>query len=195
VFNKYKDASVNLNDSSDGTSDVIKEQGFLKYGKELGVEDDNDMGLMIVSWKIGAEGQWEFKREEFIEGWVGYGCSGEKEMRKRLDEWRAEIQKSDTEFKKFYYFVFDYLKEDKRTTILTEEAVTVWGMLGIDKKWGLWNKWNEFVTKDTKVISRDNWRQFVDFMKAHPDKVDDYDANASWPTLMDSFVEYVGEHP
>jgi len=193
LFNRFKNEGVNLSESGE-TGDVIKGQGFLNYGKELGVEEDTDIGLMILAWKLNAFGQWEFTRDQFVDGWVGYGCSSLVAMRKKLDEFRNELKTKPEEFKKFYFFVFDYLKEDKRTIILTEEALTVWQMLGLDKKWPLWDKWSVYVTKETKAVSRDNWRQFIDFLKAHPEKLENYDANASWPVLMDGFVDYMNEN-
>eukprot|EP01088_Endostelium_zonatum_P003362 TRINITY_DN1456_c0_g1_i1.p1 TRINITY_DN1456_c0_g1~~TRINITY_DN1456_c0_g1_i1.p1 ORF type:complete len:398 (-),score=110.86 TRINITY_DN1456_c0_g1_i1:25-1218(-) len=193
IFNRFKNEGVNLSESGE-TGDVIKGQGFLNYGKEMGVEEDTDIGLMILAWKLNAEGQWEFKREEFVDGWVGYGCSSLAQMKKRLDVWRQELKDKREEFKKFYFFVFDYLKEDKRTIILTEEALTVWQMLGLDKSWPLWDKWAKYIVKEVKAVSRDNWRQYIDFIKAHPEGVDNYDPNASWPVLMDGFVDYINEN-
>lgn len=42
--------------------------------QDLGVVEDTDPGLMLLAFKLGAEAQWEFSREEFINGWTAFGC-------------------------------------------------------------------------------------------------------------------------
>jgi len=190
LFNKYKSLGISLSESGE-TGDTVKGQGFLEYGKALGIQEDNDIGLMILAWKFGAKEQWEFHRDEFVGGWTGYGCATIEKMKSKLQEWRTEVAKSEV-FKKFYYFVFDYLKEDRKTVLSTEDSLTVWVMIGLDKKWALWPKWKEFLEKSQfKAISRDTWRQFYDFTEIHAKSVDDYDAMGSWPTMMDSFVDFM----
>jgi len=192
LFGKYKAQGISLSESGE-TGDVIKGSGFLQYGKDLGVVEDSDPGLMILAWKLDAKEQWEFNREEFVNGWVGYSCATLEAMKKRLSEWREDLKKTD-HFRKFYFFVFDYLKEERKTIIMTEDAQMVWQMLGLDKRWAMWEKWVAYLAQSqTKSISRDNWRQFYDFINAHPKDISNYDTNSSWPVLMDGFVEFMTE--
>jgi len=55
------------------TGDVIKGQGLLEYGQQLGVTEDTDPGLLLLLYKLGAEAHWEVEREEFVSGWTTYG--------------------------------------------------------------------------------------------------------------------------
>jgi hypothetical protein len=88
-----------------------------------------------------------------------------------------------------------------------EEALTVWEMLDFSKKWQYWGKWTEFLKvsnvahhlavpsrltlgsfsfcflkqshTSAKSISKDTWRQFFDFYKAHPTGFDAYDEDSA----------------
>jgi len=190
LFNKYKSLGVTLSESGE-TGDSIKGQGFLEYGKALGIEDDNDFGLFLLAYRMDAtEVQLELQKEEFIDGWTSYGCASIDAMKKKVGEWREEV-KQVKEFRKFYFFMFEYLKEESKTYITLEEAMMVWKLLGIDKKWALWDKWVVYLEKEkTKAVSRDTWRQFHDFVEAHQRSLDDYDEMSSWPVLMDGFYYY-----
>lgn len=83
-----------------------------------------DPGILIIAWKLNAKDKkaWEFSREAFVGGWSLESCFNIDTMKKKLKLWRDEL-KQDARFKSFYWFVFDYLKEDR--TILTMEEVGV----------------------------------------------------------------------
>jgi len=72
----------------------------------------------------------------------------------------------------------------------TEEAATLWEILGVDNKWPLYSKWTEFL-KDKKSVSRDAWRLFISFMEQFPKDLNSYDADGCWPSVIDEFVEHV----
>jgi len=170
------------------TGDVIKGQGILEYAQSLGVTEDTDPGLLIVLWKLGAKSQWEVSREEFVGGWTAIGAATTDAMKAKLTQWRKDLETPD-KFRRFYFWVFDYLKEEQKTILLLEEATTVWNMLKLDQQWKLWPKWAEYLeASKTKSISKDTWRQFYDFIRAHPDSLEGYDDAGSWPVLIDEFV-------
>jgi hypothetical protein len=64
----------------------------------------------------------------------------------RSKKWTEELfrKPAPTDFRQFYNFTFDYLKEDKKI-LLTEEALMVWKML-FTTRWPLLDKWLAFVT-------------------------------------------------
>lgn len=68
----YAAVGVSLSESGE-TGDVIKGQGLLEYGKELGVVEDTDPGLLLLLWKLGSTIHWELSREEFVGGWTTSG--------------------------------------------------------------------------------------------------------------------------
>ena len=101
-------------------------------------------------------------------------------------EWREEI-KNHENFRRFYFWIFDYLKQQGKTILSTylsssslyrvfiyilfflvlEEATTVWAMLGLDKQWALWPKFHEYLeAAKTKSISKVDSR-FIDGVLVH----------------------------
>jgi len=189
LFNQYKAVGVSLSESGE-TGDHIKGQGLLEYGQQLGVTEDTDPGLLLLLWKLAAEAHWEIGREEFVGGWTSSGAGTLPKMKEKMVEWRNEI-KNHENFRRFYFWIFDYLKQPGKTILLLEEVTTVWAMLGLDKQWNLWPKFHEYLeVAKVKSISKDTWRQFIDFMKVHPNSLDNYDEGGSWPVLIDEFVEW-----
>lgn len=191
IFNTYKGVGIKLSESGD-TGDLIKGHGFLQYGQALGVIEDTDPGLLLLAFKLNARRQWEFDHQEFINGWSSCGCFSVEEMKKQLDEWRDEI-KDRKHFRDFYFFVFDYLKEQNKVILMTDEALTTWDMLDFPKRWQFWSKWIVFLQNhaSAKSISRDAWRQFLEFTQTHPNDFDSYQEDGAWPMLFDDFVEWI----
>eukprot|EP01117_Protostelium_nocturnum_P019898 TRINITY_DN873_c0_g1_i1.p1 TRINITY_DN873_c0_g1~~TRINITY_DN873_c0_g1_i1.p1 ORF type:complete len:396 (+),score=157.60 TRINITY_DN873_c0_g1_i1:165-1352(+) len=189
LFEKYKAIGVNLNESTEN-EDVIKGQGLMDYSTDLGITDDKDPGLLVIAWKLGVNhGKcWEYSRNEFVMGWAVSGAHNLKEMKNKLDEWKKELN-TPARFKSFYQFCFDYLKEERKILSM-EEALTVWEMIGMDKRWPLMGKWIEFLA-EKKAISRDTWRLFLNFTEQFPNDVSTYDADGCWPSMIDDFVDFM----
>jgi len=188
MFNQYKAVGVSLSESGE-TGDAVKGQGLLEYGQALGVTEDTDPGLLIVLWKLGSRTQWEVSRDEFVDGWTVYAAANINAHKNKLTEWRAELDQVEP-FRRFYFWLFDYLKEEQKTILLIDEVTTIWGMLKMETKWpAFWTKWMEYVVAaKVRSISKDTWRQFYDFIRSHPTTLDDYDDMSSWPVVIDEFV-------
>jgi hypothetical protein len=73
-----------------------------------------DYTLILIAWKLKAAEVWTFSKDEWLVGWGVYGCTSLDEMKRLCAKWKDELRHNISEWKKFYRFVFDYLKEDKR---------------------------------------------------------------------------------
>jgi DCN1-like protein 1/2 len=106
-----------------------------------------------------------------------YRCASIDKIKAKVSEWKDEL-KDNSQFRNFYNFVFDYLKEDKKI-LLTEDAVAAWKIVLKDnRKWGLFVDFTEFLTaEDKKSVSRDAWQQLWHFMISYPNSLKDYDVN------------------
>jgi len=153
---------------------------------------DQDPGLLLIAWKLQLQTLWSFSKDEWLNGWGNHGCTNLSEMKAKVEQWKKEIKSNNTEFQKFYKFVFDYLKEDKRILPI-EEAVLVWDMVLKDRKWGLYDVWIKFLKRKGKYISGDVWNVLLDFIAEYPKNLDNYDLSGSWPTTIDEFVEWIQE--
>jgi len=188
LFDKYKSVGITLSESGE-TDDVIKGQGLLQFSQDLGITDEKDPTLLIVAWKLNAKDKkvWEFSRESFVGGWALEGCYNVETMKKKSKQWKDEV-KQGPKFKAFYYFVFDYLREDK-TILSLEEATTVWDIVGVnEQRWPLMPKWLEFI-RGKKSLTRDTWRLFLSFIEQYPKDLSSFNADDCWPTMIDEFVD------
>lgn len=196
LFEKYRAVGRALKASGDG-SDLIRAEGTLQLGEDLGVTDVADPLLLILAFKLGARLLWQFSADEFVGGLARYGASGQLDSLKKLTRaWQAELfrRPSPAEFKGFYVWVFDYLKEDKKI-LPTDEATLIWTML-FRHRWPLLDKWLAFVkATNMKAVSRDTWQQLYEFSEANNANVSAYDAESSWPVAIDEFVDWLARHP
>jgi len=146
----------------------------------------------MIAFKLKTEAVWEITREEFMNGFTVNGCCTIDKIKSKSHEWKEEIKSKTPEFKQFYNFVFDYLKEDKKI-LLTEEAIMAWNIvLQKEKRWALMEQFLKFLQDhQIKSISRDAWQQLWHFMIAYPKSVKEYDTLSSWPIIFDEFVEWM----
>jgi len=107
LFDKYKGVGVQLSESGE-TDDVIKGQGLLQYGQDLGMTDEKDPLLVVIAWKLNVLAShrkvWEYSRDAFVGGWSLIGCWNIETMKKKTKQWCDEVRSS--KFKQFYLFVF-----------------------------------------------------------------------------------------
>jgi len=190
LFDKYKSLGINLQESGEN-EDVIKGQGTIQYSHDLGVTDDKDCGLLVIAWKLNTrDGKaWEYSRQSFIDGWSLESVYSVDQMKKKLKTWKDELKQA-AKFKSFYFFVFDYLREDK-TILSMEEATMVWDIIGFtETRWPLMPKWVEYLSTK-KSITRDTWRLFLNFTEQYPKDLSTFNSDDCWPTMIDDFVELV----
>jgi len=180
MFNKYLDQQ----DASE--EEVLKENGMLKYSEDLGVTEEKDPTLLLIAWKLGVNQPvvWEISREEF-NNWSNFGCKTISDMKKKSKEWRDALKQTN-EFKQFYYFCFDYIRESKKI-LKMEEALILWDTLDFPNRWPLMNKWVQFVT-DKGTVTRDQWRLFYNFTIQNPKDLSTFVDDGSWPSIIDDFV-------
>jgi len=188
LFDKYKSLGINIAESAEN-EDVIKGPGLIAYSQDLGITDEKDPALLIVAWKLNAKDAkvWEISRESFVGGWSLEGVYTLDQMKKKNKQWKEELKQAP-KFKSFYYFVFDYLKEDK-TILSMEEATTVWDIIGMtESRWPMMPKWLEYL-QGKKSITRDTWRLFLSFTEQYPVDLSTFNADDCWPTMIDDFVD------
>jgi len=193
-YNEYFTSSVTLRGSTGGESgslhDAIRGDGTLQLASDLGVEELTDPTLLIVAWKFASSRTWEFTRDEFIGALSVYKIYSIDQLKEKIKEWKKDLE-NDNVFKDFYFFLFDYLREDK-TQLLTEEALMVWSTVEMEKKWKLFPEFVKFLEEEgKKTISKDSWRQLLDFSAEYKENFDNFDETSAWPLLFDEFVEWV----
>jgi len=85
TFERYKNVGVSLGESTEH-EDVIRGQGLMQYGQDLGITDDKDPMLLMICWKLNSSHKkcWELTKEEFIGGWGIIGSHNIDTMKKKM---------------------------------------------------------------------------------------------------------------
>lgn len=178
-------------DDDDG-DDVIRAEGVFQFATDAGAKDDNDPLLLIVASKLRGENPWQFTRDEWLTGFSLNGLHDIKQIRNKAAQWKEETFAGDIEnFKTFYGWCFDYLKEDRKILSM-EEVKLLWTMLDLESRWKLWPQWLAFLeSKKREYLSRDEWNVLLTFLLQHPNGVQEVDEDSFWPVLFDEFVDFV----
>jgi len=192
MFQKY----TNLNpseDEDDDEGDYLKNDGILKFAQDLGIDIDKpDPSLLLIAWKLGVKGAhaFEFSREEFTRWDEIFSCRSIEDMKVALNDWKRLIDTNKSEFKKFYNFVFIYLRETK-TVLPLDEAINAWDSMNHFTKWPLYPKWKNYLeSTQVKSISNDLWKLLLDFSEKCVSNLNQYQENDMWPSQIDGFVEW-----
>jgi len=162
--------------------DSIHGTGLLQFQEDVGITDVEE-GSLIIAYKLKLEKLWEISRNEFINEWLVNGCSSIEKIALKIKTWREQIHNDQQQFRQFYYFVFDYLREGKKV-LVTEEAIAAWLLLLRTKQWTLFDDFIKFLqTENKKSISRDSWQQLWHFIQCYPNDVKQYDAQCMYEQL------------
>eukprot|EP01105_Mastigella_eilhardi_P001450 TRINITY_DN1175_c0_g1_i1.p1 TRINITY_DN1175_c0_g1~~TRINITY_DN1175_c0_g1_i1.p1 ORF type:complete len:485 (-),score=128.10 TRINITY_DN1175_c0_g1_i1:40-1494(-) len=204
LFEKYRKLSAEEdatnNPAAASSCDVIKGAGFIKLSEDLGVSGDYDPLPLLLAWKLGAQRQWELSHDEWVSTFSKLGAGTLEQIKAQMCGWKETLRRDDDAWGRFYLYVFDYIRGEQKTLTL-QEATSVWDILDIGSRWKLYPRWLDFLARSSaqskapSCISRDTFRELLPFVRAFPEAVDraHYDAEAAWPTILDEFVEYLGE--
>jgi DCN1-like protein 1/2 len=185
-----------LNDGEDGEPPRITADGTLRLAADLaGGAEADESSLMLLAFKFGSSRVWEFSRDEFLGGLVVHRIASLAELKRRLGVWQAELASNDVAFGLLYAFLFDYLKDDpQKTVLLADEAKAVWAALKLEARWPLFAQFLCFFDERAiKSINRDAWRQLLEFARQYRTGIANFNANDSWPLMLDEFVEWLQE--
>lgn len=192
LFDHYRDLS-GPGEPTQGEDGIEKlfGNGLEQFQNDLRIIDEEDPSMFITFWKLNCKIVWQISRSDFMNGWTVHGCFTIDQMMQKIKEWKEELRTNDIQFKKFYNFSFDYLKEEK-TSLSIEEAIVLWNIILKEKKWRMYQDWLDFLkVEKKKAISRDAWQQLWHFVQAFPNTIKEYDSSSSWPIIFDDFVDWM----
>ncbi|KAI9265304.1 Cullin binding-domain-containing protein [Helicostylum pulchrum] len=95
-------------------------------------------------------------------------------------EWERSIMSNEEEYKQFYLFSFNYAKSNGQKSMDIETATAIWHII-LEKKYPIVKSFIEFVqvVKPVQVINKDQWSSMLDFCKAVPEDLQNYDSTSS----------------
>ena len=173
--------------------EIIAGDGICKLCELVGV-DSQDRAALMLFWRLGAGSKPGLvTREEFLKGMT-------KIRKNTVQDLRAYIPHLDTgfltydEFREFYRFAHIFSREGTKKNLEKEMVIALLPLVLDDNRAPHLKTFLEFLASPESAefthISIDAWDSFYVFNKTvHPSLVD-FDTDGSWPTILDTFVEW-----
>lgn len=175
-------------------NDVMIIEALPSLAEALRISPD-DVVMYVIAWKLGAKVPLQISIAEWIDGLSAMRIDSVKKLQQALPNLRSEIATSAQQFKSFYNFAFEWVRESPGAKYLPNEgAADMWELLFSNRNFPLLPSWLEFIRSAyKKPVSRDLWRQLLDFslQLGSVTALASYDPNSAWPTAMDDFVEWM----
>lgn len=187
MFTKYAN-----HPRDDVGADRIGPNGIMELLNDLRMEA-TDRKVLILAWQFKAETQCEFSREEWTNGMTQLNCNSASDLRAALDNLNGIIENDRLKFREMYQFAFNYGKPSRQRNIDCETAIAYWKIM-FKERYVLLDKWEEFLRKENhKIITRDAWNLVFEFFETINPDLSNYDEDGAWPTILDSFTEFLKE--
>jgi len=103
IFDKYADKE---------DKDIMSEAGMVQFFKDISVNPDGHETL-VISWLLSCGEMGLIQRKEFVDGFSSQGCSSIPEI-KGVIKGRVNSLSNEVQFKQFYKWVFEHVKEDEK---------------------------------------------------------------------------------
>jgi DCN1-like protein 1/2 len=150
VFDKF---------ASPDDPDALYDDMLQDFVRTCGVDPTKKEALFLF-YKLGASNAGELTRTEFVNGWENLGADTNQKMRAFGEKIPKEME-AESEFKEFYKWIFNYLKENKKNrTIRTlyyffvclliffsakQLGLAIWSILLNPAQFALLNSFKEFL--------------------------------------------------
>jgi len=176
-------------------STTTSAEGFEKLHTDLGI-DFTGKGPFLLAFKLNCKTYGQMTRDEFKKGFGGtWGVFTISDMKSKVSTMKSDITGDRDKFTAMYNWTFRYMKEnDQKKTIPQVYAHAVWTVLlkDHDPKLPLLEKFLEYVETTEKAVTFDTWKESRKFLMTCSD-VDKFENDGAWPTLVDNFLDKIGE--
>lgn len=108
---------------------------------------------------------------------------------------KKQMSSNPVYFKSVYRFTYSYILPPNTRSLPLESAVAYWDLL-LAGKFDKLADWNDFIANVyKKSISKDTWNMVLEFANYLNDDpaLTNYDLEASWPSVIDEFVDHLKE--
>lgn len=168
---------------------------IMNFCKSLGLDPEKDITVLVMFYKLGCKKRYYISKEEFIVGFAKLNVETLAKIKKKLPQIKNELMESEEDFKRFYFWLFNYSKDQDQKRLEKSTAIGLWKLV-FPGKFVFLNDWCEFIeTTYQYSIAYDTWQQLLMFSRDKSfqtaEGFKNYDASAScYPTSLDEFIEY-----
>jgi len=170
--------------------EMISGGGIPGLSMEFGATGPEDPILSCIAWKLRSEDMWVFRKTERFAMWARERAYNLEEMKKATHNWIEDL-KTDRVFVNFYSWIFEYLKPVGASVISGETAIQAWKITGIDKKWGWFDPWTQWLQGAKKSVDKDTWKMMPSFIKKIGTDLSQDDELEIWPPHYDDFITWM----
>ncbi|KAI4344249.1 hypothetical protein L6164_011496 [Bauhinia variegata] len=185
LFESYANKSLGL----------IDPDGIVALCSDVHV-DYTDVRMLIFAWKMEAEKQGYFSKDEWRSGLKSLGADTLTKLRKAIAGLEKEVIMPES-FENFYSYAFRYcLTEEKQRSMDIETVCELMKVVLRSQFPTQVDLLIEYlkIQKDYKALTKDQWINFYRFFKEVSfHDLGNYDSSQAWPVILDSFVEWLKE--
>ncbi|KAI4335595.1 hypothetical protein L6164_014229 [Bauhinia variegata] len=158
--------------------------------------DYTDVRILILAWKMKAEKQGYFSKDEWRRGLKCLGADTLTKLIKAIAGLEKEVIMPES-FEDFYSYAFRYcLTEEKQRSIDIETACELLKVVLRSQFPAQVDLLIEYLKtqNDYRALTMDQWINFYRFFKEVSfQDLGSYDSSQAWPVILDSFVEWLKE--
>uniref|UniRef100_A0A0R0FB88 Defective in cullin neddylation protein n=1 Tax=Glycine max TaxID=3847 RepID=A0A0R0FB88_SOYBN len=184
LFESYANKSLGL----------IDPDGIEALCKDVHV-DHTDVRMLILAWKLKAEKQGYFSKDEWRKGLKCLGADTLPKLRKAINGLKKEVTVPEC-FEDFYSYAFQYCLTEKQRSIDIETICELLNVVLRSEFPTQVNLLTEYlkIQNDYRALNIDHWRNFYRFFK-EVSLIDlrSYDSSQAWPVILDNFVDWLKE--
>jgi hypothetical protein len=182
-FDAYKDPECEEGDER------INAEGIVRLFEDLNV-DPEDPTVLVLAYNMQAKEAATFTKSEFEAGCKKLGVDTLDSLRSKWPSFKTVLSTSGT-FKEVYKFTFNYMKEDPGHKTVSLDISKAYLALLLSDRPHI-QSFIEYLDQQTEYrgLNADQWMTLLDFITNVKEDLSNYDENAAWPVVLDSYVEW-----
>jgi len=146
---------------------------------------------LLICWKLKVSTMGYINHEEWIKGFKEWSVDSNESLQKRIHELDDAFTRQDL-FKDLHRYAFEYVKQENQRCIDVDIAILMWDQLFAKRPSPHLKDFSTFLKESNqhKVLTRDQWSNFLEFVNTIDEDCSNYDLESAWPCIFDEYVEW-----
>jgi len=182
-FDTYKDPEYEDEDAR------ITAEGLVKLFEDLNV-DPEDPTVLVLAYNMQVKEATTFTKAEFEAGCKKLGVDTVDSLKAKWPSFKTVLS-TPSSFKEVYKFTFNYMKEEPGHKTVNLDIAKAYLALLLTGRPHV-QSFLEYLDQQTEYrgLNTDQWMTLLDFISTVNEDLSNYDENAAWPVVLDSYVEW-----